>query len=185
MSQFSNLVKVFFLLILFSIRAYACSCDIYPPEEEFTDAEVVFAGKVISIREDFPPAFYFNRDFPFIHKNYLFNATVTLEVSQSWKGEVRQRMPIRARFSGMCSSPNYVVGEEFLVYGHKIQDELWTTICTNSGRINLREDVVTKLGKGQQMQTKDDYGVSLIDIAVVLMLGAGLWMRRKAGETTN
>ena len=100
--------------------AAQCTCgpryDNMPAINEFRVRDVVFVGKVISVRKTVPD-----------RRNNSYTQIVNFEVTQLWKGEVGQTVTITNVIQGCINS--FKAKEEYLVYAYKSRNEKLGTGC--------------------------------------------------------
>jgi hypothetical protein len=133
-------------LLFSAANASACSCLVAPPPEKaFSEADVVFVGNVISIKEEkssgdnkFMMAakdlFGLNSDFGYWR--YL----VKLQVSIPIKGVSSKNVVVRTNVEGSACGFHFEPHSNYLVYGYVSKDGIHTTHCTRTKPIE-KEDV--------------------------------------------
>ena len=130
---------LFFLVFFFSQPAWPCSCEPpSPPVVTLDQADVVFAGRVVSkeIREIEP---YWLIDF------------VTFEVSSSWKGVVEEKITVTTNSDSLgsfCGFP-FEEGHDYLVYGYNVKEEdrIFTGLCARTKRLEEAQDEIAELNR--------------------------------------
>ena len=132
MRQYLILGSVLVVGLWAAPSVWACSCVPNPPPREALDqAAVVFAGRVLEIRQ-------INDDegFPLLD--------VTLWVEQSFKGFFIETVNVfTARDSATCGFP-FQKDERYLIYAHEDEDgTLHVSLCSRTARIqDAREDLL-------------------------------------------
>lgn len=123
-------------------QALACSCMIPgSPAEEMSNATAVFAG-VVSLTWR-PVGGVFHGSDP---------VTVTIEVTQVWKGPRRQTLTVTTASDSAACGYNFTLSQAYLVYAHGDADELSVSLCSRTAPLaNAWEDLYA-LGEGQQPQ---------------------------------
>ena len=137
----------FFLLFssfFFSQPAWPCSCEPPPPPvEALEQADVVFVGTVTSkeLRETEPQwLVYF----------------VSLEVSSSWKGLVKEEMVVTTNSDSLGSFCGYFFeeGQDYLIYGYEENegDPIFTGLCTRTKLLKDAQDEVAVLNRATAIE---------------------------------
>lgn len=131
MSRHVGLVLAVSLCFGVDVALAQCTCTYHSETAEtaYDAAAVVFVGTVADVVEI---------------ERVL---TVTVEVSEVWKGRPGQRLVIR---EDKCIV-NYQVGEPYLVYGWEGQDGMiWAGACTRSRELRRAgEDIEAFRGAGR------------------------------------
>lgn len=179
-----SICLVFALLFLQKpIPTAACSCAMMPsPEEGFVNAQAVFSGEVIGIKEN--SRFLGSR-----------GKTVLFAVRETWKGPSEMEFAIKTGSGGGDCGVAFVVGEKYLVYANlsdMYEEQSWsTTICSPTKLLMDASKDLSVFGQGQ-VPTDDatpiDSGKTtyLIIGGVVFLAGLLLifgWMRYKKAKT--
>jgi hypothetical protein len=127
--------------------AFACSCiPSGPPEEALEQATVVFAGRVVDA--DPAPAGEM--------VNTAELVPYTFEVSQVWKGDVNSTITLGSSVSSASCGYEFVVGEEYIVYGSEAEGGLQTGLCTRTAPLASAEEDLVALGEGAVPAPSDD-----------------------------
>ena len=148
------------------------------PEDGFVNAQAVFSGEVMGIKEN----------------SGLFGShgkTVLFAVKETWKGPSAMEFAIKTGSGGGDCGVAFVVGEEYLVYANlsdMYEEQSWsTTICSPTKVLMDASKDLAVFGQGQ-VPTNDatpiDSGKTtyLIIGGVVFLVGLLLifgWMRVK------
>lgn len=125
-----NLALLLFVLVV--SKSFACSCDISKPAIEFYQSEYVFEGQVVEK----------------IYSTDSLTYTVTFEISKHYKKSdnpktLKFQLNSEGEITGKFTSCDWNVekGEDWLVYAHKINEELhFYYYCSNStplGRLKI------------------------------------------------
>lgn len=99
--------------------AYACSCLPSTVKQEIEWSDVVFTGKVVSVRyldpKDSRPGEFEPR------------VVVTFDVTAHWKGDVKKTAMLHTyKHKSSCSGwRDFLVGNEYLVYASKRNADTW------------------------------------------------------------
>jgi hypothetical protein len=113
--------------------SYACTCVARTPDEYFSDAAVVFVGKVVDVGR--------------LEGDY----EVTFNVSRYWKGLSENdrfvAVHLHSMDTGICGYP-VKEGEEYLTYASRSNGQLAIGACEGTGRLNGEYDPVAVLGAG-------------------------------------
>ncbi len=132
---------ILFVLVLKPMPTAACSCAMMPsPEQGFSNAQAVFSGEVINIKEG----------------NGLigeYGKTVHFAVQETWKGSSKMEVAIlTGNGDGDCGVA-FVVGQEYLVYANLSdmykEQSLSTTICSPTKELGIATEDLAVLGQGQ------------------------------------
>ena len=129
-------------------QVHACSC-VQPgtPSEELEKFFAVFAGRVISVRHSFDP------DAASVSPED--RTTVGFEVDVVWKGTVHEETYITAPPTGGSCGFTFIVGEEYIVYGHdsNYADGGYTSgICSRTALLGQAQADIDALGVGRAPQ---------------------------------
>lgn len=140
---FSISITIVVLMLLWQSTSFACSCaESPPPLEALEQSAVVFTGVVKEIDGIEDESDYFMSNDP---------VTVTLEVTEIWKGLDRDDTEIQVRTALHSASCGFVfsMDQEYIVYTHLGADEYHHTgLCSRTAlRSNAEEDLVA-LGEG-------------------------------------
>jgi hypothetical protein len=130
------LVAVLGWIVVMTPRAEACSCGGGgTPCDAFGSAAAVFAGTVIATSQKERPdpadrdALYYRRVFKF-------------SLDQSYLGVSGTEVEILTGSGGGDCGYNFKVGERYLVYAYRYQNQLITTICSRTKPfVNANEDL--------------------------------------------
>ncbi len=109
-------------------RLSACSCEtISPPCEAYWQSPLVFLGTVIE-KEPAPRGHF---------KNSI--STIRMHVDHSYKGVLESSITLID--DGMCSGPDFQVGEQYLMYTHQIdKDQIAARGCTRSRHVRFAQE---------------------------------------------
>jgi len=135
LSQYSILIVVLSTLA-FTTAAQACRCKRPPePKQALEQASVVFAGKVIEIKQ-------VNR------QNH-----VTFEVLKIWKGEIGKKVTVATSISSAACGYSFTKQGDgtYMVYCNhsKKTKQIWTNICTRTRTLANAAKDVKELGDGR------------------------------------
>lgn len=127
--------------------ASACSCRALPPvAEAFADADAVFAGEVIELREDKSEAPAGRRGFE-----------AKFRVERSWKLVDSEEAVVKTSYPsiGTCGYP-FAVGTRVLVYADcgDAGGSLETSICTWTRDFPEAQEQLSILGEGKVIQPR-------------------------------
>ncbi|QQR54678.1 hypothetical protein IPG41_05830 [Candidatus Peregrinibacteria bacterium] len=134
-------------------RAQACSC-VRPgtPAEELEASDVVFSGQVVGID----------------HATYGYD--VTLQVHESWKGEVKGKITVHTGMGGGDCGFNFEQGKDYLVYASQSDENYGVSICGLTGL--LADSDTESLGIGQILTQEEDAALKKMNKG--LMTGAAV-----------
>ncbi|WP_318614118.1 hypothetical protein [Sporosarcina sp. YIM B06819] len=167
------------MLLQKPIPVAACSCAMIPsPAEGFSNAQAVFSGEVIDIKE-----------------NSGYGKTVLFAVKETWKGTNETKVAIKTGYREMDCGIEFVVGQEYLIYANLSdmyeEQSLTTTICSPTKELGVATKDLAVFGPGQA--PKDDVISLDSGTTTYLIIGgvvfiAGLfaifgWMRFKKAES--
>lgn len=142
--------KYLLLILLFSIKGFACSCDTPKPAVEFYESSYVFEGEVIKEK----------------YASDSLTKTVTFKISKHYKNgdnpkyldfELNSESEVTGRYSSCYWTAN--LGEKWLVYAKKRDGQLkFHFFCSNSeyldeSKISLTEQKV--LDNGNKLELTD------------------------------
>ncbi|PJN48649.1 hypothetical protein PAEVO_63770 [Paenibacillus sp. GM2FR] len=185
------------LVSLYTVKptdVFACSCAGPPTVEESLErSAAIFAGKVTKLVGPKPKLMMSSAD----------PVQVTLEVSEVWKGELAGMTELTtAVSSASCGYDQFAVGSEFLVFASAESGQLRTGMCDGTKLLSTAGKELTELGAGYPPDDASAQGESGPDTlaegvppgegqnagqsqfslkpvlwgAVVVLLGAGLWL---------
>jgi hypothetical protein len=139
---------VYILIAYIPSSASACSCA-QPPSvnSELSRSDVVFSGKVISVRE--------KRSL----NGYLTKQAI-FEVSQTWKGVEQSQIMITTGQGGGDCGINFIEGEDYLVYSRESdmygKKLLTSIICDRTVELAVANEDLAVLGEGKPPVKKVD-----------------------------
>ena len=118
--------------------SHACSC-IVPgiPQEELAKSTVVFAGKVVSVKEHDP--------FLKVTQSSTDPTTVEFAVSEVWKGDVGPTSSFSTARSGASCGFTFAEGKEYIVYS---RDGDTVSLCSRTKLIEDAREDLDALGAG-------------------------------------
>lgn len=132
---------ILFVLVLKPMPTAACSCAMMPsPEQGFSNAQAVFSGEVINIKEG---------------SGLLgqYGKTVHFAVQEIWKGTNETEVAIMTGYGDGDCGVAFVVGQEYLVYANLSdmyeKQTLSTTICSPTKELGAATKDLTVFGQGQ------------------------------------
>ncbi len=132
-----RLVLIVSLIVLWAMmnaeRSYACSCgELGSPSEELAEADAVFMGRVVSVRQVESSQGVFITEFL---------------VTTLWKGPLYSTMYITT--SNEPCGTGFSEGKEYIVYAYGIgRDALRTNLCTRTTPLSRGMDDLARLGEG-------------------------------------
>ena len=173
-------------------EAYACKCVVPgSPSEELEKFDVVFAGRVLSVRHSFDPnaLSYSPGDI----------TTVGFSVSTVWKGTVEENVTLTTPPTGGSCGFAFAEGEEYVVYAYKTAEDapaLSVSICSRTALLQEAQDDIDALGEGYLPQggtagaspgQPQDSGTSMtrtiilaIVAAAAVLAAAAMYARRRS-----
>ena len=129
--------------------AYACSCAILPgtqkerAEQALSDSEAVFSGEVSAIEKQEAAT-----------SRHPGTATVTLRVSEVWKGQEQRTLEVSMPSQGSACGYPFEEGREYLVYASGGMD-LGVSLCSETKPLSKAEADLTVLGNGEKPKSGD------------------------------
>ena len=119
---------------------YACSCVIPPPPDQaLQQAEAVFAGKVIGVKEN----------------SQKYQKSVLFEVTSTWKGVTQTQVELTTPLNSAACGYEFKEGQEYLVYANQGEaNQLETNLCTRTTEFSSAEEDLSVLGEGTQPTTE-------------------------------
>ena len=152
------------LLVLYPPKCvHACSC-VLPPgsqkeiaERALSSSDAVFSGEVVDLQNIgmFGPS-----------------DTVTLRVSEVWKGTDQRTLEVRTPSQGSACGYAFKEGQEYLVYASGKQD-LKVSLCSATKPLSKAGADLAVLGNGEKPKNDDD---ALNDTSGVVPAGAVVGM---------
>lgn len=140
-----NLFRIVLLLTFVGLSAsavYPCVCAIVKPEKKLRKAKAVFIGEVVEIGRNEKPEWA--------------AVAVKFKVERYWKGVKEEFITVvgAPATAGACGLP-VKMGEKYLIYAFKMdEDQLSTDFCA-SRRLELAKDDLAFLGKGKVLKPKE------------------------------
>jgi len=135
-------------------------CLIYVSvSEDFEKSDAVFAGKVIAeeYRPLKTPTEAVLSDLVVIPQGPAEVLTVRFAVEKWWKGGKSEEVTLHTSFirysealsSSMAEDFRFSLGERYLVYAFKVSDNLRTSVCKRTKKLELVGEDLQKLGEGK------------------------------------
>jgi hypothetical protein len=148
------------LLVLYPPKCvHACSCVLHPgsqkeiAERALSSSDAVFSGEVVDLQNI---GMFGPRD------------TVTLRVSEVWKGTDQRTLEVRTPSQGSACGYAFKEGQEYLVYAYGKQD-LKVDACGETKQLSKADEDLAVLGNGEKPTDGDD---DLTDTSGVVPGGA-------------
>ena len=127
------------LLVLLPDCASACSCAMSPgPERALSSSEAVFSGEVTDIRKKEAST-----------SRHPGTVTVTLRVSEVWKGPQRGTLEVSMPSQESACRYPFEEGQEYLVYASGGRD-LGVSLCSLTKPISKAGADLAVLGEGEK-----------------------------------
>jgi len=186
-----RLTKIFVLITawigLSQSAALACSCSRLSPNELLQEADVVFAGKVITENKVgwWPSWIRFKLNPPFVERTEdFYRSRTTFEVATVWKGKIFAKTSV---VSGSPCGYYFRHGEEYIVYARWFEGNLGTGLCWRNNELRDAGEDLAAFGSGKppapNPSSAPNYIRALIVVFLLLfLLGWATWQaRRKYG----
>ena len=126
------------MVLSFPRSASACSCLQTSIADAFAGADVVFTGRVVSIRLGNPLE-------PGVTST-AHPVLIALDVSGYWKGPVSRVITVTTPRSETSCGFTFERGRDYLVYGHKEGAALTTSLCSRTSSVTKAADDLMTLG---------------------------------------
>jgi LPXTG-motif cell wall-anchored protein len=144
-------ISIFLILLANPPRAYACSCTRDTVKDTLARSDAVFAGKVVSVR---------NERRPHVDGGSFVAHIYTIEVSESWKGVTTSRVEAihtsdyvtadGLQVISSCELQGLVVGQAYLIYSWRNQAtgelQASTHYCNRTALLSDAEGDLKELG---------------------------------------
>jgi hypothetical protein len=177
----SVILAVSSLVILLPECAYACQCSMLPgsqkerAERALSDSKAVFSGEVVDFEKSpFPTTMMEGT----MVTTMIFprSATVTLRVSEVWKGPRQQTVQLTTDVAdGISCGYPFEEGQEYLVYAYGWRQGLVADGCTETKRLSEAGTDLEVLGAGKKPTGGGALSDTSGDVSVRAMFGlAGL-----------
>ena len=129
---------VMLTVLSFPRPASACSCLQTSVTDAFAQADVVFTGRVVSIRLGNPlePGVISTAD----------PVLIALDVSGYWKGPVSRVITVTTRRSEMSCGFTFQTGRDYLIYAYKGEAGRTTDLCSRTRSVTKAADDLKSLG---------------------------------------
>ncbi len=167
------LVFLIFLLSLASV--YACTCTQESIEEKFAKADLVFYGRVMSVRDT-----RFSELDPF--------STFGFDVFTVWKG-YETSVEVNTRVSELACGYPFKIGQDYLVFVSSKATEMQTDFCAGNKPIEEASQELRFLGAGtivkeppkEELSFEQRYRKEIImsALAILLLTLLGIWIKVK------
>lgn len=132
------------LLVINVPRTYACSCAMPSSASvEMRNSGAVFAGKVVSAERDNLAGGY-------------SQMSVTFEVSDVWKGNVKDTVVVTTGMGGGDCGSDFVVGEEYLVYAYG-SGPYSTSSCSRTSVLSAATEDLEELGESTKPEPSSQF----------------------------
>lgn len=184
-----QIIQKAIIITLLSCSGFAGTCDPITADEELQEADMVFAGKVITNKEMFPEMFL-SKELPFLHFSPWREHAAIIQVSQIWKGSFKEQIQINYFPNRLCGPSELTVGEEYLLFIYQKEKDLRVMGCSLTKPIRYAEKDLTLLGKGMMVSSKppDVRSPNLFTACLtigILGLIFAVWLFRKKYRTIN
>ena len=155
--------------------AYACTCLPAPgAERAISDSEAVFSGEVVAVEKGTATA------------SGPGNDTVTLRVSEAWKGTDQGTLEVRTPSQEIACGYHFEEGREYLVYAYGKGEPFKVDLCTETKPLSEAGADLALLGNSEKPKDGGDTlpdtgGVpvpALVGLAGLVMAGSFLLVVR-------
>jgi hypothetical protein len=148
--------------------AYACSCGPVSIQRILSSSEAVFSGEVVEIEKRY-------QNYPRASRGY--RNTVTLRVSEVWKGPQRETLEVSTPSYGAACGYAFKEGQEYLVYAYTGKQGLEVDSCNGTQRLTEAQADLEVLGAGKRPTGGEVLSDTSGDVSAGAMVGvAGLVM---------
>jgi hypothetical protein len=135
------------LVALLPDCASACSCAITGGQKEMakealSDSAAVFSGEVLDVEEGPPTTTFGIR---------LASSTVTLRVSEVWKGPKRETLEVSTPRDEMSCGYPFKEGQVYLVYAYGKEEPFKVDLCSQTKPLSKADANLQVLGDGESM----------------------------------
>jgi hypothetical protein len=123
-----KLALIYFILLLFTSKGKSCGCDLTPYKRAVNQADEIFLGKVIELKEVAKIDPYTING----KTSYRRLVRATFEVEKKWKGNSNKIIEIYQETSSCMQSFDFM--EKYIIYAkkHETSDTLSTWLCTRN-----------------------------------------------------
>jgi len=123
---------VLITMILFSIQGYACRCPETTIKKVFKSANIVFSGKVVSVKEEIFKTCIEGKEI--VEKtNQLI---VEIQITESFKGDLKKTIQIFTGLGNGDCGYRFIADQEYLVFAHNTKDgKIRTSTCDRNIKI--------------------------------------------------
>lgn len=173
------------LEIIFSEKAYACSCAGQEPNEAIENAEAVFVGKVLNIKQE--------RKQKGIVGAIEYRDVNLFEVQETWKGINQSQVIVYDNGHDASCGFNFEEGKTYLVYTYKSKEGgLYTSYCSRTAEVSKAGGDLNLLGQGKEVVkevnlegemkwiSNKDYDMEIFIGGIVVVLAIALFIFKKA-----
>jgi hypothetical protein len=157
-----------FLMILSSIlvnspkRALACACMASPSiTTALADATAVFTGRITRLELTNNP----------FTDGFDTRIKVTIETARVWKGPRYLRLVVYTHQSSASCGYPFNLGEEYLVYAHGEENNLYVGLCSLTKPLNNATADLQALGNGQDVLVEGvNFGIPLMASGLIALI---------------
>lgn len=154
----SLVLTILGLVLLLPDCASACSCggggsDKQMVEWALSHQGAVFSGEVVDV-EDGPPI-----KMPSMGGIRLPSSTVTLRVSEVWKGPQQETLEMSTPSAGAICGYPFKEGQDYLVYAYGKGEPFKVDLCSGTkplSKANADLALLGKLGEGEKLKDSGD-----------------------------
>lgn len=128
------------IVVFGAATVYPCSCDFWKPEKKFRKARAVFVGEVVAIGSN--------------DKDEFATVAIKFKIDRYWKG-IKEPFITVVSAPGVCCTCGLRVrvGQKFLIYAFKTDDDQLETSLCDSGPLEHSQDELRVLGKSKLLKT--------------------------------
>ncbi|MBP2002291.1 hypothetical protein J2Z69_003363 [Paenibacillus shirakamiensis] len=132
------------LTIIFSEKAYACSCARQEPHEAIQSAEAIFVGKVLNSKQE--------RQQKGIVGAIEYRDANLLEVQETWKGVNQSQVIVYDSGQEESCGFKFEKGKVYLSYTYKSKEgDLYTSYCSHTAGLSNAGEGLKLLGQGKEV----------------------------------
>ncbi|RAP75920.1 hypothetical protein [Paenibacillus montanisoli] len=179
------LVTVSLMLVSQPHRAFACSCASVEPKEAIEQAEAVFIGTLVQVKQQ--------RKQPGIVGPIEYRDANLFEVTTVFKGVNQSQVIVYDNGAEESCGIDLTAGQSYLVYVYANKEgEYYTSLCSRTAELSKAGEDISLLGEGMKPEkqtdlksemkriSNKDYDLELVIGTIAIVLAAAIiFIRRK------